>query len=316
MRPDGIAPNVGDNDDARVLSFDTAKARDHRPLLGAGASFFGDENLKAAAGSIPACLIWLLGSQGIAAWNSLPTISTSNETKYFKDSGVVIVRNENNFLWVDVGDVGLAGRGGHGHNDILSFELVLQGIAVVVDPGSFVYTADPEARNLFRSTAYHNGLSIDGTEIAPMYGMWTINDCARPLGIQVKTEGTTSTIWASHNGYCRLSDPVMHTRKIKFDVKTGTFLCEDSLGCAGCHRVERYLHLDQSIEVSTKGKHAVLRVGNNAWLLRWGTGTDSHVIDGWVSPTYSVRQASRIIVLTDTVKGSVDLSFIIETAKC
>ena len=41
------------------------------------------------------------------------------------------------------------GRGGHGHNDILSFELWLDGMNLVTDCGAYLYTASREWRNRF-----------------------------------------------------------------------------------------------------------------------------------------------------------------------
>ena len=56
------------------------------------------------------------------------------------------------------------GFGNHKHNDLLGFEYHVAGVPVIVDPGSYVYTSDPDARNLFRSTRSHNTLSVDGQE--------------------------------------------------------------------------------------------------------------------------------------------------------
>jgi hypothetical protein len=65
---------------------------------------------------------------------------------------------------VRCGDTGRHGRGGHGHNDQLSFELAIGGQALVVDPGTYIYTADPMERNRFRSTRFHSTLRIDDLE--------------------------------------------------------------------------------------------------------------------------------------------------------
>ena len=74
----------------------------------------------------------------------------------FGDGGFFVMRNAVDHVFVDCGRIGLADRGGHGHNDCLSFEAVLDGVHLVTDCGSFVYTRSFEERNRFRSTASHN----------------------------------------------------------------------------------------------------------------------------------------------------------------
>jgi len=53
---------------------------------------------------------------------------------------------------------------GHFHNDIGSITLAVNGIPVIVDPGSFVYTPSTQWRNDFRSVAVHNTSFLDGIE--------------------------------------------------------------------------------------------------------------------------------------------------------
>jgi hypothetical protein len=50
---------------------------------------------------------------------------------------------------------------GHFHQDELSITLATDGIPILVDPGSFVYTQDPYMRNLFRSKKMHNTFYIE-----------------------------------------------------------------------------------------------------------------------------------------------------------
>ena len=71
---------------------------------------------------------------------------------------------------VDAGEVGMGGIGGHGHNDVLSFDLSAAGAPLLVDSGTYTYTADPAARQAMRSTAAHNALRIDGQETSRLAG--------------------------------------------------------------------------------------------------------------------------------------------------
>ena len=82
----------------------------------------------------------------------------------YKDFGIFIKRTENYFATVRCGNIGQKGKGGHSHNDQLSFTLNILGKDIIVDPGTYSYTGYPKMRNLFRSTGYHNTLSIDGLE--------------------------------------------------------------------------------------------------------------------------------------------------------
>lgn len=49
---------------------------------------------------------------------------------------------------------------GHFHEDELSITLALDGIPILIDPGSYAYTGNPEMRNLFRGVSSHNNLHL------------------------------------------------------------------------------------------------------------------------------------------------------------
>ena len=127
-RPDGLAPQIGDADDGRFLPLGDygADPRDHRHLF---------ERFEPATASAA-----------------------------YPDGGYYILRSGEQYAIVRCGDTGRHGRGGHGHNDQLSFELAIGGRALVVDPGTYIYTADPVERNRFRSTRFHSTLRIDDFE--------------------------------------------------------------------------------------------------------------------------------------------------------
>src|SRR5207248_7763058 len=66
---------------------------------------------------------------------------------FFPNSQIAVIRKRDAYLAVTCGPNGLAGAGGHGHNDKLSFEVSVDGRDIVVDGGCPVYTADPATRN-------------------------------------------------------------------------------------------------------------------------------------------------------------------------
>lgn len=82
----------------------------------------------------------------------------------YPDFGLYIFRSRRVHLVVRCGSTGQDGYGGHAHNDQLSFELSIDDVPLVVDPGTYLYTALPEQRNRFRSTSMHNTLCPAGRE--------------------------------------------------------------------------------------------------------------------------------------------------------
>lgn len=77
------------------------------------------------------------------------------EAVAFPDFGVYVWRSPRLFLAVRCGAFGRDGRGAHAHNDQLCIELAIDGTDWLADPGSYVYTADLDARNAYRSVAAH-----------------------------------------------------------------------------------------------------------------------------------------------------------------
>lgn len=76
--------------------------------------------------------------------------------KTYPDFGLYVFKSNNFYLSIFAGVNGQNGKGGHSHNDKLSFELNLCGNDIFVDPGTYLYTPFPEKRDYFRSVNVHN----------------------------------------------------------------------------------------------------------------------------------------------------------------
>ncbi|MBN1182925.1 MAG: alginate lyase family protein [Bacteroidales bacterium] len=84
--------------------------------------------------------------------------------KCFPDFGLYIFRSDLLYLAISAGPTGHNKKGGHGHNDKLSFDLYIDGKDVIFDPGTYLYTPIPEMRNYFRSTKVHNTVQFGNEE--------------------------------------------------------------------------------------------------------------------------------------------------------
>ncbi|PLX16136.1 MAG: hypothetical protein C0601_10960 [Candidatus Muiribacterium halophilum] len=83
---------------------------------------------------------------------------------FYPESGIILFKSDELYLCFYSTPVGQNGNGGHSHNDKGSVELVINNCEILKDPGSYIYTADPKRRNLYRSTPSHNCISVDNIE--------------------------------------------------------------------------------------------------------------------------------------------------------
>ena len=162
LRPDGLAPLIGDSDSGQFLPLVKRRADDHAYVLAVGAVVCNEPQMKITA-AIPPELLWLCGEEGVASFEQFET-SAPPSSAAFQSGRTYFMRHRDLYLCFNASGPGIDGRGSHGHNDALSIEVAVGGRAFIVDPGTYVYSADLERRHKFRSTAFHSTIEVDGTE--------------------------------------------------------------------------------------------------------------------------------------------------------
>jgi uncharacterized heparinase superfamily protein len=134
----------------------------------------------------------------------------------------------------------------------LSVEISAGGRAFIVDPGTYLYTADLHERHLFRSTAYHSTVQIDDAEQRTIREEEPfVNGGEAAAGVLAwESTAECDRVVAEHNGYKRLGEPVTHRRAITFDKINRRWLIEDELVGKGEHKVATRFHFDAGIDVA------------------------------------------------------------------
>lgn len=297
--PDGQAPLWGDADDARVLPFGDQDINDHRYLCGLVGLAFEVQDLKTTLGGSRAESVWWFGA---ARTGELSGVDSPPASRAFPEAGVYVMRNGDDHVFADCGPVGLAGRGGHGHNDCLSFEAWLAGVKLVTDSGAYLYTASYEDRNRFRSTCAHNTPIVDGQEINRFptdYSLWTLRYDAEPMVHEWTCTPDRDVLEASHTGYRRLEDAVNVTRLFLLDKRSGVLTVRDEFRADGHHVVEERLHLDPAIDIETISMHEIfLHVSGQRFSISWvdvPEGWRFGLEQGQCSSSYGVTQPTTVL---------------------
>ena len=285
-RPDGLVPLSGDADDGRVLPFGGQSLNDHSylpDLMRAGGEIFASV---AARGEI----FWTYGAE-----NSSEKNKTTPTSRCFTDVGSYIMASEQDHVFIDCGPVGYADRGGHGHNDCLSFEAYLDGVSLITDSGTYVYTASYEERNAFRSTAAHNTPVINGEEQNRFVSdaeLFQLQNDAIPEIREWISSDVEDIFVGAHSGYQRLAQPVTPVRKIVLEKALHRLVVSDQFEGEGAHAVVIPFHFAPGCEIvevtqnlwslKTSEREFHLCTGNSgAWLWR--------VSSGWISPSYDKK---------------------------
>jgi len=318
-KPDGRSPLIGDADDGRVQILGTQQIRDHRYLLSHAAVLFGRRDFRSSAGRCWEETFWLLGPDAPRRFRELRAQPPPGSAA-FPDGGFYVLRAPGIHLVVDCAEVGMRGRGGHGHNDILSFELFLNGFNVVTDCGAYLYTASREWRNQFRSTAFHNTLQVDDEELNRFVepdALWQLHDDARPVRASFHRGDRVDCFRGGHSGYTRLAAPVSHTRGFFVDKELPRVLVHDRVDGSGDHVLVWRFHVDPAVTPEVEGHDVRLsRDGRTVWLLPEDTAAtfSLSVEPGWVSPSYGVKVPTAVLVWRTAVAGPIEASYLFAEA--
>jgi hypothetical protein len=243
LKPNGMMPQIGDNDSGRLHAFAERDVLDMRYLLALGAVFFQEAAFKVREFGLCEETLWIFGKDGLEIWQGLPENSLASlRSRSFPDAGWYVMRHEKNYMIISCGPNGQNGNGGHAHNDKLSFELMIKGEDAIVDPGTYLYTPDPLSRNIFRSTTFHNTVTIDGMDqngFSPSDRLlFTMQNDSHPKAIRWDMGTDMDIFIGEHYGYRKLASPVIHQREIRFHKIKGTCEIIDRFAGQGEHLFE------------------------------------------------------------------------------
>ena len=320
-RPDGSATFYGDDDGGRVVMLSTRRAADFRDTLATGAALLQRPDLKFVADKAAVETLWLLGVEGLQAFDELKAQPPPATRKAFADSGYYVWRDgwtpDASYLFIDCGPHGVL-NGGHAHSDALSFEFAAGGVTWLVDPGTFSYSGDLQQRNEIRCSQNHNTVSVDGFSQSTPNTAFTWTQTARCLAREFGESADGLFFAGQQDGYTRLADPVrqkrawwLHPVNVNAPLH---LLVTDRLEAKGAHRYQWHFHFAAGCRVTIENKLARITAPAGQELILTaravgGQALDFALADGWVSRCYGQREVAPVITITTEAQGD----FTVET---
>ncbi len=117
-----------------------------------------------AAGECGESLEYWLGTPPFPAGAGAARTVQAGSWSLYPDSGIAIERTGPWLLRWDVSPLGYLATAAHGHLDALHLSIWLDGVALIVDPGTGAYYGDKPLRAWLASRAAHNGPCPPGPE--------------------------------------------------------------------------------------------------------------------------------------------------------
>ncbi|MCX6387408.1 MAG: heparinase II/III family protein [Solirubrobacterales bacterium] len=305
-RPDGLIPLFGDNDSSRILPLDEDRSPTYDPLLWIASGVLGTP--APAAGAPAPDVAWTAGLAAAEAAGKVTVVERPASVE-LAEGGVWTIERGGMWLAIRCGDVGQEGTGGHSHNDALSFELSLDGVALIVDPGTFVYTSDPKMRNLFRSTAAHSTVQVNDLEINVIdeSALFQLFQTSGPAVTQWSPDAD-GAVWSGyHDGWLRLPEQVVHSRTFEIDADGTELRVVDRLDGSGFVNAVATLRLAPGIRCQLRDGGVT---GNGAAAFKvdcFGTESEPSIEEGLVASLYGQALDAQIIRIP--VSGYLPLDF-------
>jgi len=309
-RPDGSIPPIGDGDGGLLLPLARRRPEEALSLFSIGAALFRRPDYAWAARGPSPETVWLLGPEGLAAFESLqPEQPAPPPSRLFPEGGYAVMADgwapDAHHLIFDVGPLGCPVSGGHGHADLLSLQISAFGKQFVTDPGTCCYTPEPRWRDHFRGTSAHSTVVIDGQGQAEPAGPFSWRARPRARLRRFTSDAGFDFADADHDAYARLADPMIHRRRVLFARGRYWLVVDDLLGAA-----------DHTVELRFQFAPMVVTVAPDLWARAWGCGRhDLHVrpfasvpleaevrerqdtpIEGWIAPAYGSRAGAPALV--------------------
>ncbi|MCX8484534.1 MAG: alginate lyase family protein [Bacteroidia bacterium] len=304
-KPNGLAPQLGDNDDGRLLPFVRGDFRAHNYLLSIGYLGFGKQFESLSHDQIDIDTFFLLPEKKVIE-EMMPLNTSTSVIKDHRDAGFVILKTAKFYLIFSntslssYPDLHRNILGSHTHADGLSFEFSVGKYDFIIDPGTYVYTASSIDRNKFRSTGMHNTVSIDGKDQVVLLesSLFSVNGFYEVEKMVIKENQKEICVSGSRKWKLSSEINALHFRKIKLLGETEIEIL-DEIHCGREHIFIWHFYLAPEINPEIIAADKVILQGpNNSMLKVWFSSSINFLIelvDCEVSPSYGVLTSSKAI---------------------
>jgi len=235
---------------------------------------------------------WLFTDEEIETIKKKPRYHAT-KSRCFREGGNSFLRDSSDrvLIGIDHAALGFGTIAAHGHADALSFQVLVDGVPVITDPGTYIYHCDLEHRNAFRETINHSTVCIGGKDQSEMLGAFLWGKRAECKLEHFSSTDEMDVLNASHDGY----KPIMHQRSFEWDIVRRKLRIKDAFTKETEWVSTLMLGKDVRINKMQDGS-IVLSSGGNEVVVSVGTPIEKlEIEEAEVSTEYGVKYSSKAI---------------------
>lgn len=196
--------DFGDSDDAKIVALGSSKYNYYEYLLVFASEYYGESFIQ-CDNKYPEVQLFCNEQK------DKKVVKLKGFSNYEK-GGYSIIKNNNNLLVFDYGELGFGDLAAHGHADALMFIYQYGGKEFFTDSGTFIYNIKSDRRNYYRSTKAHNTLCFEGENQSEIKGPFLWGKKSKTKLNTIEDLQDKYVLEAENDGY----SPKIHRRKIEY----------------------------------------------------------------------------------------------------
>jgi len=304
---DGNYPRYGDDDDGHVIDIELCHRQNYfYSHLISAALIFEDPTFLRSSFEFDNRNFLLFGNKGELLFKELLNEVNDFERKsFFHESGHFYFKKGNKFKEIychyNVAELGYLSLAAHGHCDILSFQINVNGKEIFADSGTYNYHTSKEWRSYFLSSKAHNSITFDDLNPAIQLGdtMWSKH--YKPKVLSYQNSCKFDSVMGTYDWY----GEIKHSREISFDKEKNIFYLTDTINSKTKLESNIYIPflLHPKADVEIKGNNEfVIKLEEVSIVLQCDknlkfkllTATDDSNL-GWYSKRFNEKEKGKLI---------------------
>jgi len=313
-------PKYGDEDDGYVLNFsEIGHFNNFKSLLVSASIIFNDESYLSAKSEYDIKNKLLFSDDGYLLFEKLMDREKKElVTKFYPKEGHFIfrklIKDKEIYAHLDIAPLGYLSIAAHGHSDILSFLIHVNGNPFFIDSGTYSYHTEKKWRKYFVSSQAHNTITIDDENQAFHASDTLWLNHYKPKVISCVQQRNIERVVGTYNQ----KSNVQHIRSFEFNKKINEFLIEDNIIIRDNkeHKIFMPFHLHPTIQItkSTITNYTLSHASGAAVSLhlddqlKWNLVRGSaEPFLGWYSESFMKKEPTSVVFGEMIVKESLKI---------